>query len=127
MLKKFGKEHQTLLLPLGGKTLINDHSDTEAQLLVLTRITAPSNTKALIDRDTDGPTNTLDPARTAFQNLCRKLGIHCHVLEKRALENYFPQRAIDLGVGSGHPQIGDFGRQNWGKNNNVKIRATPHA
>jgi hypothetical protein len=86
LLRKLKKEHAVLLLPLAGNTLINNHPDTEAQLLELTRIAAAGNIKALIDSERTSASAGIAADRQGFQNVCNGLGIDCHILELRALE-----------------------------------------
>ena len=89
-LRLYKKEHQTVLLPLGGSQLIND--SCEQQLQELKRIT--ENICAVIDSERTNATAPLDKDRAAFQKICQQLDIRCHVLERRATENYLSDSAI---------------------------------
>ena len=120
MPRRFKKEHEVLLLPLGGSTLINRRQGTLIQLQELTRIT--SKVAAVIDSERSTASSPLPRERQAFAEACSSIGIRAHILERRALENYFPQRAIDSALGSGHPELGEFGAHlSWAKQDNWRI------
>ncbi len=90
-LRLYGIGHQIVLLPLGGSTTIR--ATAESQLEELKRIT--TNLHVLIDSERATEGAPLDKPRRAFVEACKELRIDCHVLERRALENYFPDRAVN--------------------------------
>ena len=89
-LRRYGKDHKIVLLPLGGAALIN--SISEFELYELKRIS--NNIAALIDSERNSQEETIPKERQAFLENCYKVKILCHILELRATENYFPERAI---------------------------------
>jgi predicted ATPase len=89
-LRKYGKDHQIVLLPLGGSQLIKESS--EAELEEIKRIC--ENVSALIDSELTAPEAAIEPSRAAFVEKCKKANIDCHVLERRAIENYLSNRAV---------------------------------
>lgn len=89
-LRWYKKEHQIVLLPMGGDQMINP--EAEVQLEEIKRIS--DNICVLIDSELSAPNEVLAPNRVAFKKLCDDAGIKCHVLERRAMENYFPDYAI---------------------------------
>lgn len=89
-LRKYGLGHRVVLLPMGGASLINDTSDV--QLEEIKRI-AP-RVFALIDSERKAEGEPLDPARIAFLERCVAAGVEGHALTRRALENYFSERAV---------------------------------
>lgn len=89
-LRMYGKDHQIVLLSLGGSDMIKEQSEIE--LAELKRIS--DKIYALIDSEKSDSNSELDETRKAFREKCEKQGIHCHVLERRAIENYFTDRAI---------------------------------
>jgi hypothetical protein len=91
-LRKYKKDHQILLLSLGGGDLIKESS--EAELQEIKRIT--DNVFALIDSERTAPDAPLPPNRKAFIEQCQRASIECRVLERRATENYFSDRAVEL-------------------------------
>jgi energy-coupling factor transporter ATP-binding protein EcfA2 len=124
LLRGVGKEHEVLLIPLGGSSLIKRSDDVEAQLLELKRITP--KVQALIDSEQTGADQPLDSDRQGFQDACEMAGIRCQILERRALENYFPIKAIEAGIGPGRQALGPFdklgdARPGWQKSQNWKI------
>ncbi len=103
LLRRFGIEHKLVLLPLGGAALINEHA--EPHLVELKRITP--NITALIDSERSAAGDP--PAeRVAFKALCEGLDIQCHILDRRALENYFPERAIQAVKGHKYRELGPY-------------------
>lgn len=90
LLRHYNKEHSVLLLSLGGGQLIKDSSEEE--LLEITRIS--TNVHALIDSERLSPGEPLLAQIQAFVDTCEALGIPCHVLHRRAIENYLTERAI---------------------------------
>jgi hypothetical protein len=127
LLRKFKKDHQIVILPLGGGSLINANSERE--LSEIMRIT--TEIYALIDSERnkapDQHGDSLPKDRLDFQQLCQKIGIVCHVLGRRALENYFSTRAIRQVKGSDKYQMLDPYQKleeadhGWGKAENWKI------
>lgn len=95
-----------LVLPLGGSDVI--HKAPGQQLAELTRI-CPM-VYALIDSEKPSKTANLDVARMAFRSACKQLGIDCHVLERRALENYLSERAVQAVLGPDARALGHFER-----------------
>lgn len=89
-LRLYKIDHKIVLLPMGGFQMIN--SDAEVQLEEIKRIS--DNVFALIDSERSAKDEELEPKRAEFVNLCKRAGIKCHVLERRAIENYFPEDAI---------------------------------
>jgi predicted ATP-dependent endonuclease of OLD family len=89
-LRKLKKDRNAVLIHLGGGALIKDSS--EIHLDELKRITP--HIFALIDSEKDDENAPLSSDREGFAKNCRVAGIDCHVLERRAIENYFTERAI---------------------------------
>lgn len=89
-LRKQKEEHRVVLLPMGGASLINDTSDV--QLEEIKRI-AP-RVFVLIDSERKAEGEPLDPVRGAFLERCAAAGVRGHALTRRALENYFSERAV---------------------------------
>jgi ABC-type cobalamin/Fe3+-siderophores transport system ATPase subunit len=122
LLRLYGIEHRLVLLPLGGSSLIN--ADADQQLVELTRIT--SNIACIIDSERSESDEPLGAPRQAFVDACARLGIDCRVLERRALENYFSERAVRDVKGSKYRALGEFEPRedvdpHWSKSENWKI------
>jgi hypothetical protein len=100
LLRHYGKDHQVLLLPLGGSNLINGTRDLELQ--EIKRIT--TCLFALVDSEKTAAEAPLPADRQDFKTLCEQLNIDCHVLERRALESYFTDEAMKrAGLQRHHP------------------------
>lgn len=87
-LRKLQKDHRIVILPLGGNSLIR--SGTEAELAELNRIGAAVS--VLLDRE--GPDLDSIRKREAFAEGARKIGFNVCLTERRAIENYFTDRAV---------------------------------
>lgn len=90
LLRFYRKDHKVVVLPLGGTQFITGSRETELQ--EIKRIS--ENIYALIDSERTASNDELDPTRRGFAELCQKVGIKCHVLKYRAIENYLSDRAI---------------------------------
>jgi len=89
LLRLYGRDHSTVLLPLAGEEFTKWSEENLAQI---TRITP--HAYALIDSEKSSEGDALPNDRRRFVDLCGKLGIDCTVLARRALENYFSSSAI---------------------------------
>lgn len=89
-LRTFRKDHTVIPVPLGGSAMIC--GEAEHELAELLRFGA--GVSALIDSEKKSANEEIDEKRTQFADVCRKLGIACSVLDRRAIENYFPAQAI---------------------------------
>jgi energy-coupling factor transporter ATP-binding protein EcfA2 len=121
LLRKFQLDHKVVLLPLGGSAMINGKSETELQLTELTRIS--TNIVALIDSEREDATEPLCGDRQAFIDVCKRVGIYCHVLERRAVENYWTTRSIQIVKGPNARALAHHERltDQWGKRENWLI------
>lgn len=121
-LRLYKKDHQIVLLPLGGGSLINGSSDGE--LAEIKRIS--DNIFALIDSERSESGTQIDADRVTFVKICNKLAIQCHVLERRATENYFPDEAVKKIKGEKYRALKPYEKLNnispsWSKTENWKI------
>ncbi len=121
-LRKYHKDHEIVMLPLGGASLINANSEHELQ--EIKRMS--ENVYALIDSERDGPEASLSPDRQKFVEICGKANINCCVLERRALENYLTDRAVKLIKDDKYRALDPYERlqdasPSWGKQENWRI------
>ena len=105
--------------------MINGNSGIELEELkrISTKISV------LIDSERQAVGAELSADRTAFETLCGTLQIPCHVLDRRAIENYFPERAVQLIRGPASHGLGEFEKlgsspAHWPKSNNWRIART---
>jgi ABC-type cobalamin/Fe3+-siderophores transport system ATPase subunit len=123
-LRLYGIEHEVVLLPLGGASLING---TSAQTLSeIGRIT--DSVSVLIDSERSAPDEALAPDRQAFVEECEQLNFEIHVLERRAIENYLTEDAVKGVKGTSCAALGPFDPRSasgngWGKRENWRIGA----
>ena len=120
-LRKYKKDHEIVLLPLGGSSLINNSSEPE--LVEIKRIS--NKISVLIDSERKSPDEKLESKRQAFLDTCQRIGILPHALERRAIENYFSDRAVKLVKGSNFKKLQPYEKladvPGWGKAENWKI------
>lgn len=121
-LRLYKIDHQIVLLPMGGFQMIT--SDAEVQLQEIKRIS--DNVFALIDSERSAKDEKLEPKRASFIELCEKTGVKCHVLERRAIENYFPDHAIQKVKGNGYQALETYEQfkshsPKWAKSENWQI------
>jgi len=88
--RKFGMDHHVVVLSLGGGQLIRD--GVEAEIEEIKRIS--EKIYALIDSEKAASEDPLESNREGFVELCDRVGVHCHVLERRAIENYLSDDAV---------------------------------
>lgn len=122
LLRHYGKEHSVVLLSLGGTQMIN--ATTQTALDHVRRIT--DNVVALIDSERKKEGDELVADRAQFVATCAKAKIRCVVLDRRALENYFPERAIRAVKGEKYRALDPFEKlsdvkPSWGKSENWRI------
>ena len=120
LLRKQKKDASVIVMPLGGTELINGTAGAEEQLGELSRIS--NEIFALIDSERTGLDSPLPRERSQFEELCKRVGVKCHVLKRRALENYWTDSAISKALGPGKQAPGLFGTKlGWAKSDNYKI------
>ena len=125
-LRKLNKEHEVMLLPLGGTATINGRTAAVQQLEEVLRITP--HVAALIDSERTSSEDSLKPDRVAFEAACKHLGIRIHVLQRRATENYLPDRAVKAVKGAGFRALEHYESlrtlsNGWAKADNWRIAA----
>lgn len=121
-LRQYQKNHEVVILPMGGAGLIND--STEQQLGEIKRIC--DRIVAVIDSEKDGEASPVEPVRLRFQEICRCANIECHILERRATENYLTDRAVKAVKGENFSALAHYEARKghspvWGKSENWKI------
>lgn len=103
-LRLFGVEHRVIVLPLGGNQFIS--ADREAELGEIKRLS--SKVHVLIDSERLSPDAQVDEKRVRFQETCGKLGFRVCVTERRAIENYFTERAIKEALGEKYRELAPY-------------------
>lgn len=121
-LRLVGKEHETVVLSLGGGSLIN--GSRAAELAEVSRIT--DRVFAVIDSEKNESDERVNSDRIAFKEVCDKLGFKCLILSRRATENYFSDRAVKAVKGEKYCALSTFQPLTlvdpcWGKNENWLI------
>jgi ABC-type cobalamin/Fe3+-siderophores transport system ATPase subunit len=117
LLRLYGKDHGTVVLPLGGDSMVNGkiaHELSEIRRLA-------SRVAAIVDSERDASDKPPIAARSGFAKVCEDLEIPCCVTDRRAIENYLSNEAIADAFGAqalapfeaskSHPNF-------WGKGEN---------
>jgi len=121
-LRLLKKDHEIVLVPMGGSEMINANS--EAELVELTRIT--DKISAVIDSDRSSAGATPSANIQSFANACGKAKIPCKVLDWRAVENYLCDRAIKRVFGPTYQALTPFQKREtlspvWPKTENWRV------
>ena len=122
-LRMYKIDHQVVILPLlAGSQFINELREVELE--EIKRIT--ENVFVLIDSERDAAGASLEAPRAAFVEVCKKAKINCHVLDRRAIENYFSDEAIKKVKGNKYRALGLVEKLKdaspaWGKEENWRI------
>jgi len=116
------KDHEIVLLPLGGSQLINEKA--APHLLEVKRIS--DRVMAIIDSEKDSSGAPLSEDRAGFLKACQETGIKCHVLERRAIENYLTDKAVKRIKSEKYRALGQFEKLDdvalsWSKSENWRI------
>lgn len=103
-LRRLHKEHEVLLLPLGGASMISAQIDVALE--EIKRIGACVS--ALIDSERNSADEEIPRNRRDFAEKCRQAKINCCILERRAIENYLTDRAIKIIKGEKYSALGPY-------------------
>lgn len=122
LLRGVGKEHTTVVLPLGGAQLIR--GGLVEELSQLKRLS--HSVHVLIDSERKSAEEPIDQARADFVRDCTTLGFRVHTLERRAFENYFTDDALQRAIGTGVRALGPHEslagrRDGWKKSDNWRV------
>lgn len=122
LLRLYEKNKHTILLPLGGDSMINGKVEQE-----LTEVLRLGNKVSIvIDSERSQASEPLSPSRQAFVEVCARLHIKCHVTDRRAIENYLTDNALASSVGPTYKSLGEFGKPGdsgpfWRKSENWRV------
>lgn len=122
LLRKYRKDHQVVIIPLGGTGMAR--GGVELELAEFKRV--HSNIFAVVDSERPGAGEPPDPNREAFQKTCEELGYTTLLTERRATENYFSDRAIKATLGDKYRALEPYellrdARPSWAKHDNWRI------
>ena len=92
------------VLSLGGKDMITGRA--RAELAEVKRVAG--DVAVVIDSERSEPEGPLETERVTFRDMCEELGIRCHVLERRAVENYLDGRALNVAFGASASPLQPF-------------------
>lgn len=121
-LRLYGKHRDVLMIPMGG----SPSSVSDEILAEMSKITDASNISIIMDSERDSEGASIEASRRRLEVDATRLGMKCHFLDRRSIENYFTQSAIDTACGSGFTALGPYEKYSdmeakWGKSNNWKI------
>jgi hypothetical protein len=124
LLRTWGLLGRFAVIAVGGQMLAGNVGE---QLEETKRLA--TNIIAIVDSDRADAAATPKPTTVEFQRACTAKDVRCHILNRRAIENYFPESAIANGLGRPAPALGPFDhistlRGAWGKADGARI--APH-
>jgi energy-coupling factor transporter ATP-binding protein EcfA2 len=122
LLRLVKKEHTTVILPLGGDQLAV--GGREAELHELKRLT--DQICVLVDSEKSDASAAPSERRLRFQESCKKLGFDVCITERRAIENYFSDRAVKAALGASFQSLGPYdllsdSSNGWRKSESWKV------
>jgi ABC-type cobalamin/Fe3+-siderophores transport system ATPase subunit len=121
LLRLYGKDRKTVVIPLGGDSMVNGKVTEELSEIVR----LGSRILAIVDSERQGSDHPPIKARSDFAGICESLSISCHVTERRAIENYLSGRALKSAFGQLYDALGPFDKPGvtgpfWGKGESWK-------
>jgi energy-coupling factor transporter ATP-binding protein EcfA2 len=121
-LRLLGKDHQVVVVPLGGRQLIR--GGVQQELAELRRIS--NKVAVLIDSELEEAGGRIQNDRAEFLADCETLGFSTHATTFRAFENYLSQQAIQNVKGPQYRALGPYERLRdiqlgWAKHENWRI------
>lgn len=122
LLRMVGKDHDVVILPLGGSGGIKKKATEQLEQVI--RITP--KTYAIIDSEKKSKEENLPKPRKDFIAKCKSLKINAHPLERRAIENYLTDSAIKRVKGNDYKALSHYQKledidPHWGKSENWRI------
>lgn len=93
LLRKFHLDDEFILVHLGGGSGINGKYREQFEEII--NLHGDIQLFSMIDSEKSSARAKLEQPRIDFLNVCRQFKVTCHILELRAMENYFTQKAID--------------------------------
>jgi len=122
LLRLFHKEHQVVILPLGGDQLAK--GGMEYELAEIKRLS--DNIAVIVDSERTAANAPPSKPRQEFQETCAKLGFRICITDRLAVENYLTDNAIKAEKGEKYRALGHFEKLAdtpvaWGKHENWRI------
>lgn len=121
-LRALKKDHQVVVIHLGGSALIR--GGVQVELAELKRLS--KNVAVLIDSERTAPNAALPTERGTFLQDCQALGFAVHATDLRAFENYLTQAAVQHVMGPKYQALGPYQllkdvSPSWAKAENWRI------
>lgn len=121
-LRRLEKDRSTAILQLGGQQLIG--GGRQIELAELQRLS--KNVSILADSERTEAGAKLSKQRASFVQTCKTLGYNVHLTERRAIENYFTDRAVKAIFGEKFRSLGEYellrdAPNPWPKSENWRI------
>jgi hypothetical protein len=122
LLRVLERRENLVLLPLGGSDAVN--AKAAPYLLEVKRLS--DTVFAVIDSEQSSKAAGIPKGRLGFRAACEKVGIRCHILERRSIENYLSDAAIKAELGPSYTALGPYetlrrGKPSWPKEQNWRI------
>jgi hypothetical protein len=95
LLRLFRKEHEVVIIPLGGDRLATGNREMELQ----ESFRISSSISTLIDSERSSASDHPKEDRARFAETCAKLKIDLCLTQHQAIENYLTDRAVKAAFG----------------------------
>jgi hypothetical protein len=119
-MRLLGMTPNLVILPLGGVSHVSPAP--RSHLSELRRVT--QRLAAIIDSEKSSAEEPLPSERQAFVEACLAEGIPCHVLDRRATENYLTDHAVKAVLGNAYQALGPYDKpKGWIKGRNWQMAA----
>jgi hypothetical protein len=102
-IRQLGLEHEVVVFSIAGDDGIFRLSTELPEYMRLCQ-----NISVIIDRETASDADPIPPRRQELKETCERYGARCLILEKRAIENYFPTHAVEAVFGPGIEPLGRY-------------------
>jgi energy-coupling factor transporter ATP-binding protein EcfA2 len=122
ILRKIKKDHEIVILPLGGSQFIN--GKVALELEELKRLS--ENIAVIIDSERNDPQDVISESRKDFKRICESYGFKVLVTHRRATENYLSESAIQKVKGPKYKALMEYQKLkeanfSWDKSENWRI------
>ena len=122
LLRHLSKDGKVVIFPLGGNQMAA--ARREVELAEIRRLS--KSIFALVDSERITENGDPAPERIEFEKVCAKLRIPICITKLRAIENYFPDRAVKATFGDKYRALGPYERlsdnpNGWAKAANWRI------
>jgi ABC-type branched-subunit amino acid transport system ATPase component len=120
IIRRMRKDHKILVMPLNGRM---PKADDIEEILRIT-----NDVSVLVDSERAAPEAPAKKDRNELFQLCKERGVNCKILDRRAMEHYFPDAVVKEVFGNEYRALGPFEERErvtpiWSKDKNWRLAA----